>query len=166
MDVLEKFKKFESRSRSAFSELHENMKNDRMFMAGNTQWTKDDDSFVETTRNRITMNVIANQCHSVANSYSSFAYTWITGKPEIDREVDEFFKVDSNRYASEEALLGTVSFGLSSTQSRTPTGFSWTLIVSTWIQVTPWRGPWSITVRATGSASTWAMNFSPTRTRK
>ena len=112
MDVLEKFKKFESRSRSAFSELHENMKNDRMFMAGNTQWTKDDDSFVETTRNRITMNVIANQCHSVANSYSSFAYTWITGKPEIDREVDEFFKVDSNRYASEEALLGTVSFGL------------------------------------------------------
>lgn len=111
-DILEKFKKFAARSKAEFSELYDRIKEDREFISGAKQWTKDDDSFVEPTRNRITVNVLSNQCHSVANQYSTFPFTWYTGDANIDREIDQFFSIDSNRFASEEALLDTVSFGL------------------------------------------------------
>lgn len=111
-DILEKFKKFATRSKSAFSELYDRIKEDREFVSGAKQWTKADDNFVDPARNRITVNVLSNQCHSVANQYSTFPFTWYTGDAGIDREIDQFFSVDSNRFATEEALLDTVSFGL------------------------------------------------------
>ena len=111
-DKLEKFKKFAARSKAAYASLHERIKVDRAFMSGAKQWTSADDNFIDPSRNRITVNVLSNQCHSVSNSYSTFPFTWFTGNADIDREVDQFFNVDSNRFASEEALLDTVSFGL------------------------------------------------------
>lgn len=110
--LLEKFKKFQSRSKSAYSELYDRIRNDRSFVSGAKQWTKDDDNYIDPARNRITVNVLSNQCHSVANQYSTFPFTWYTGDPDIDREVDDFFSNDANRFASEEALLDSVSFGL------------------------------------------------------
>lgn len=111
-EILEKFKKFSSRSKSAFAGLYDRIKNDRSFISGEKQWTKDDDGPIPATRNRITVNVLSNQCHSVANQYSTFPFTWYTGDPNIDREIDQFFSSDSNRFATEEALLDCVSFGL------------------------------------------------------
>lgn len=111
-EILEKFKKFSSRSKSAFAGLYDRIKNDRSFISGEKQWTKDDDGTIPATRNRITVNVLSNQCHSVANQYSAFPFTWYTGDPNIDREIDQFFSSDSNRFATEEALLDCVSFGL------------------------------------------------------
>lgn len=110
-DIVRKFRKFAARSREAYSEMFDRIKEDRSFMGGE-QWTSDDDNFVEATRNRITVNVLTNQTHSVANRYSSYSYTWSTANPDIDKEIDEFFDEDSNRFATEEALLDTVSVGL------------------------------------------------------
>jgi hypothetical protein len=112
LEVLTKFKKFASRSKSAFAEMYERIKSDRSYMSGEGQWTKDDDNFIAPTRNRVTVNVLANQVHSVANKYSSFPFTWYTGDVNIDKEIDKFFSEDSNRFATEEALLDCVSFGL------------------------------------------------------
>ena len=111
-DILEKFKKFAQRSREAYSEMYERIREDRSFMSGEGQWTKEDDNFIAKTRNRVTVNVLANQVHSVANKYSTFPYTWYTGDADIDKEIDDFFGEDSNRFATEEALLDVVSFGL------------------------------------------------------
>ena len=111
-DILYKFKKFAKRSREAYSDMYDRIRSDRSFMSGDGQWTKEDDGFIEKTRNRVTVNVLANQVHSVANKYSSFPFTWYTGDPEIDKEIDDFFGEDSNRFATEEALLDCVSFGL------------------------------------------------------
>lgn len=111
-DILEKFKKFAQRSREAYSEMYDRIREDRSFMSGEGQWTKEDDNFIAKTRNRVTVNVLANQVHSVANKYSTFPYTWYTGDAEIDKEIDDFFGEDSNRFATEEALLDVVSFGL------------------------------------------------------
>lgn len=111
-DIVRKFKKFAARSQEAYSEMYNRIKEDRAFMSGHTQWTSDDDNFIEATRNRITCNVLSNQTRSVANKYSTFPYVWYVGDPEIDREIDDFFSEDSNRFATEEALLSTVSFGL------------------------------------------------------
>lgn len=111
-DILQKFKKFAGRSKAAYTKLYERIKKDRAFLSGAKQWTKADDPFVDPVRNRITVNVISNQCHSVANQYSSWGYSWATGDPDIDGEVDDFFAQDANRFASEEALLDSVSFGL------------------------------------------------------
>lgn len=110
--ILEKFKKFQSRSKSAYTELYDRIRNDRSFVSGAKQWTKDDDNYIDPARNRITVNVLSNQCHSVANQYSTYPFTWYTGDPNIDREVDNFFSNDANRFASEEALLDAVSFGM------------------------------------------------------
>ena len=111
-NILQKFKKFARRSRDAYSEMYDRIREDRSFMSGEGQWTKEDDNFIAKTRNRVTVNVLANQVHSVANKYSTFPYTWYTGDPEIDKEIDDFFSEDSNRFATEEALLDVVSFGL------------------------------------------------------
>ncbi len=112
LDVLNKFKKFAARSKSAFAEMYERIRSDRSYMSGEGQWTKEDDNFIAPTRNRVTVNVLANQVHSVANKYSSYPFTWYTGYPNIDKEIDDFFSEDSNRFATEEALLDCVSFGL------------------------------------------------------
>ena len=112
LDVLNKFKKFAARSKSAFAEMYERIRSDRSYMSGEGQWTKEDDNFIAPTRNRVTVNVLANQVHSVANKYSSYPFTWYTGDPNIDKEIDDFFSEDSNRFATEEALLDCVSFGL------------------------------------------------------
>lgn len=112
LDVLNKFKKFAERSKSAFAEMYERIRNDRSYMSGEGQWTKEDDNFIAPTRNRVTVNVLANQVHSVANKYSSYPFTWYTGDENIDKEIDDFFSEDSNRFATEEALLDCVSFGL------------------------------------------------------
>ena len=111
-EIIRKFKKFAARSQDAYSEMYDRIREDRQFMSGHTQWTKSDDAFIEETRNRITCNVLSNQTHSVANKYSTFPYVWYTGEADIDREIDDFFSEDSNRFATEEALLSTVSFGL------------------------------------------------------
>lgn len=112
LDVLNKFKKFAARSKSAFAEMYERIRSDRSYMSGEGQWTKEDDNFIAPTRNRVTVNVLANQVHSVANKYSSYPFTWYTGDETIDKEIDNFFSEDSNRFATEEALLDCVSFGL------------------------------------------------------
>lgn len=111
-EIVRKFKKFAARSQTAYSEMYDRIREDRQFMGGNNHWTKDDDNFIEVTRNRITCNVLSNQTHSVANKYSTFPYVWYVGDADIDREIDDFFSEDSNRFATEEALLSTVSFGL------------------------------------------------------
>lgn len=111
-EIIRKFKRFAARSQDAYSEMYDRIREDRQFMSGHTQWTKSDDAFIEETRNRITCNVLSNQTHSVANKYSTFPYVWYTGEADIDREIDDFFSEDSNRFATEEALLSTVSFGL------------------------------------------------------
>ena len=112
LDVLNKFKRFAARSKSAFAEMYERIRSDRSYMSGEGQWTKEDDNFIAPTRNRVTVNVLANQVHSVSNKYSSYPFTWYTGDADIDKEIDDFFSEDSNRFATEEALLDCVSFGL------------------------------------------------------
>lgn len=110
-EILQKFKKFESRSTSAYSSLVDRIKANRKFVAGE-QWTKDDDKYIAKSRNRVTVNIISNQCHSVANQYAQFPFTWYSGDENIDKEIDQFFSTDSNRFAVEEALLDCVSFGM------------------------------------------------------
>lgn len=110
-EIFNKFKKFQSRSKSGYSSLYERIKQNRKFVSGE-QWEKSDDKFIPKSRNRITLNVISNQCNSVANQYATFPFTWFTGDAKIDKRIDEFFSTDSNRFAVEEALLDCVSFGM------------------------------------------------------
>jgi hypothetical protein len=111
-EIIRKFKRFAARSKEAYSEMYDRIRKDRAFMSGENQWSSEDDSFVEKTRNRIVVNVLSNQAHSVANRYSNYSYIWSTGDPKIDKEIDDFFAEDSNRFATEEALLDSVCFGL------------------------------------------------------
>lgn len=110
-EILNKFKKFQSRSKAKFSGLYDRIEDDKKMLSGK-QWKKSDDKFVSRARNRITINVLCNQVNSVANSYSAFPFTWFTGDFDIDGQIDEFFEKDSNTSASEEAVKNLVGFGL------------------------------------------------------
>lgn len=110
-DILKKFKKFQSRSKARYSGLFDRIRDNRKFLS-NKQWGKRDDKFISKMRNRITVNVISNQCNSVANSYAAYPFTWFVGDPDIDKKIDDFFENDANASASQEALLDTASFGL------------------------------------------------------
>lgn len=110
-ELLEKFRKFQSRSKSHFSELHDRIRSERDFLSGK-QWDKSDDKFFPKTRKRMMVNVLSNQINSVANQYSAFPFTWYVGDPKIDKEIDDFFSTDSNRFAVDEALRECVAHGL------------------------------------------------------
>lgn len=110
-ELFKKFKKFQTRSKAGFSELYERIKHDREIISGR-QWSKSDDKFISKTRNRITLNVISNTCNSVSNSYSVWPFSWQTQDKGINEEIKSFFRIDSNRFAVEEALLDAVSFGM------------------------------------------------------
>lgn len=110
-DILNKFKRFQSRSKARYSGLFDRIRENRKFLSSK-QWGKRDDKFISKMRNRITVNVISNQCNSVANSYAAYPFTWFVGEPDIDKKIDDFFDNDANASASQEALLDTASFGL------------------------------------------------------
>ena len=110
-EALNKFKKFSARSKAHFSGLFDRIRDNRKFLS-DKQWDKADDKFISRSRNRITVNVIANQCNSVANSYAAYPFTWFVGNPEVDEKIDTFFENDANASASCEALLDAASFGL------------------------------------------------------
>lgn len=109
-ELFKKFKAFEARSTSEFSGMIERIKSNRKFISGE-QWSSADDKYIAKSRNRITVNVISNQCHSVSNQYAGFPFTWTTKDSDVNVEIGEFFGIDSNRFAIEEALLDCVSFG-------------------------------------------------------
>lgn len=110
-ELFKKFEKFQSRSKAHFTELFDRIDRERDFLSGN-QWDKDDDKLFPKTRKRITINVLSNQINSVANQYAAWPMTWFTGDAKIDKEIDEFFKIDSNRFAVDEALRDCVAHGL------------------------------------------------------
>lgn len=110
-ECLKRFKAFQTRSTAGFSSLYDRIKHEKSFVAGK-QWGSEDDKFVAKARNRITVNVLTNQCNSVANQYAAYPYTWATNDQAIDKEVDDFFKIESNSFAIEEAVSGQVSFGM------------------------------------------------------
>lgn len=110
-ELFKKFEKFQSRSKAHFTELFDRIDRERDFLSGN-QWDKDDDKLFPKTRKRITINVLSNQINSVANQYAAWPMTWFTGDATIDKEIDEFFKIDSNRFAVYEALRDCVAHGL------------------------------------------------------
>lgn len=110
-ELLKKFEKFKARSTSHFSEMYDRIDSERSFLAGE-QWGKEDEKFFPKTRRRMTVNVLSNQINSVANSYSSWPFTWYTGEQLVDRKIDDFFAIDSNRFAVEEALRDCVAHGL------------------------------------------------------
>ena len=110
-ELLEKFKKFQSRSKAHFTELYDRIKSERDFLSGK-QWDKTDDKFFPKTRKRMMVNVLSNQFNSVANQYAAYPFTWFTGDAKLDKKVDDFFKIDSNRFAVDEALRDCVAHGL------------------------------------------------------
>lgn len=110
-ELFKKFEKFQSRSKAHFTELFDRIEKERAFLAGN-QWTKEDDKLFPKTRTRITINVLSNSINSIANQYAAWPMTWFTGDAKIDKEIDEFFKIDSNRFAVDESLRDCVAHGL------------------------------------------------------
>lgn len=110
-ELLKKFQAFKARSNSHFSELHDRIREERRFLSGE-QWDRSDEKFFPKTRKRITINVLSNQINSVANQYAAFPFTWYTGEAKIDKQIDDFFSTDSNRFAVDEALRDCVAHGL------------------------------------------------------
>lgn len=109
-ECFKRFKKFQSRALSGDNGYRDRVRHEKSFLAGK-QWDTTDDKFIAKSRNRITVNVIRNQCNSVANQYAAYPFTWAAGDQVIDKEIDEFFKIDANRFAAEEALQDLVNFG-------------------------------------------------------
>ena len=110
--VLAKFDKFKSRFDERFHSQYDRMRRARGFLAGEDQWTADDDRYISKQRNRLTVNVLANNVNSVANSYDEFPFMWYTGDWEKDRALDKFLKKPGNASCSSEALTECISYGL------------------------------------------------------
>ena len=111
-DVLERFEKFKARWQERFGDLYSRMREDRSFLAGDTQWDRRDNRYISKTRNRLTVNVVANNVNSVSNSYDAWPYTWFTGDYAADTAFDKFLSKPGNAQCATLALRQSVSFGL------------------------------------------------------
>ena len=110
--IVNKFKDFRDRSRRKFADNYEKMRQDRDFLNGETQWTKNDGRHVSDKRNRMILNVISNSVNAVVNQYSVFPFTWYTGNADDDKILDGLLKRGSNSVAGSEALKNSAGLGL------------------------------------------------------
>ena len=111
-DVLARFEQFKSRVESRFNSQYERMRQARGFLSGETQWDQDDNRYISEKRNRLTVNVVANNVASTANSYDEYAFRWYTGDWEKDQALDKFLSKPGNSSCSMEALKEAISVGL------------------------------------------------------
>lgn len=111
-EIIDKFRNFRDRSNKQFSSNFNDMREDRAFLNGKTQWSSKDSKFVQRTRYRQTVNIIANNVSSVVNQYSLFPYTFYTGVPEEDQIFDNLMKRPGNSVCGSEALKNSASLGL------------------------------------------------------
>lgn len=111
-DVLDRFEKFKARWQERFGDLYDRMREDRSFLAGDTQWDRRDNRYISKARNRLTVNVVANNVNSVSNSYDAWPYTWFTGDYAADTAFDKFLSKPGNAQCATLALRQSVSFGL------------------------------------------------------
>lgn len=109
-DVVKRFKAFKSRSESGFSSLKDRIKNERLFLSGK-QWVGMD-KFVSKTRARRVINCIKSSTLSVANKYAQYPFAWKTEADDANARLKEFWAVDSNKFAVQDAVQQLVSFGL------------------------------------------------------
>ena len=110
--VLERFEKFKARWQERFGDLYDRMREDRSFLAGDTQWDRRDNRYISKARNRLTVNVVANNVNSVSNSYDAWPYSWFTGDYSADTAFDKFLSKPGNAQCATLALRQSVSFGL------------------------------------------------------
>lgn len=111
-DVLDRFEKFKARWQERFGDLYDRMREDRSFLAGDTQWGRRDNRYISKVRNRLTVNVVANNVNSVSNSYDAWPYSWFTGDYNADTAFDKFLSKPGNAQCATLALRQSVSFGL------------------------------------------------------
>ena len=109
-DVVKRFKDFKSRSESGFSSLKDRIKNERLFLSGK-QWVGMD-KFVSRTRARRVINCIKSSTLSVANKYGQYPFSWKTDNDDANKHIKDFWGLDSNRFAIQDAVQQLVSFGL------------------------------------------------------
>ena len=81
-DVLARFERFKSRVNERFHAQYERMRVARGFLSGETQWDEGDNRYISEKRNRLTVNVVANNVASTANSYDEYPFQWYTGEWE------------------------------------------------------------------------------------
>lgn len=111
-EVLKRFKNFKSRVEERFHAQYERMRSARGFLSGEDQWGQDDNRYISDKRNRLTVNVIANNVNSTANSYDEYPFTWYTGDWQKDQALDKFLQKPGNCSCSMEALKEDISVGL------------------------------------------------------
>lgn len=111
-DVLARFERFKSRVNERFHAQYERMRQARGFLSGETQWNDNDNRFISEKRNRLTVNVVANNVASTANSYDEYPFQWYTGDWEKDGALDKFLQKPGNSSCSMEALKEAISVGL------------------------------------------------------
>ena len=110
--VLARFDRFKSRVNERFHAQYERMRVARGFLSGETQWDEGDNRYISEKRNRLTVNVVANNVASTANSYDEYPFQWYTGEWEKDQALDKFLGKPGNCSCSMEALKEAISVGL------------------------------------------------------
>ena len=111
-DVLARFERFKSRVNERFHAQYERMRVARGFLSGETQWDEGDNRYISEKRNRLVVNVVANNVASTANSYDEYPFQWYTGEWEKDQALDKFLGKPGNCSCSMEALKEAISVGL------------------------------------------------------
>lgn len=110
-EVLELWKDFEARSASKRSVQICRIKEDRAFLSGE-QWSADDSRLISKSRQRRTINVLANSVNSTANSYASYPYKWFNENGDVDAAGAAFLKSGGNARAAYDVLYSEVAFGI------------------------------------------------------
>ena len=118
--LIERFKKFERESYNYYKDLYEQIKKDRLFIAGN-QSDDLDHTLTDATIGEgvplMTLNVVKNIIKSIVNSYTTNTYKWqYTNSKGVDTNLnavaDQFLSDADNSTATVEALTNAVGTAL------------------------------------------------------
>ena len=117
-DAVQKWKKFEKRSRKKWKTLIDRVKDDKKYLGGD-QFTKEDTDILGKDRAQNKLNVVANAVRTIVNTYREQPYRWrvvdnSTGKDskQLNDIGVAFLESPENSTACLEALESAVAFGL------------------------------------------------------
>lgn len=117
-DAVQKWKKFEKRSRKKWKTLIDRVKDDKKYLGGD-QFTKEDTDILGKDRAQNKLNVVANAVRTIVNTYREQPYRWrvvynYTGKDskQLNDIGVAFLESPENSTACLEALESAVAFGL------------------------------------------------------
>lgn len=110
-ELLEDYKKFQTRSHDYYKDFFDRIKEDRDFLYG-SHFDESDDKRFGKTRMKGQIDIVSNTIRSITNQYSTSPFAWLTTDEQVNDIATRFLNESNVRSNIVKGLKNGIGFGL------------------------------------------------------